>query len=280
MEKIKLGKSGLLVPPIALGCMRLAGAERKQADAFLHTALELELNFFDHADIYGGGACERVFGEMIKDAGVRREDLIIQSKCAIVPGKMYDFSKEHILSAVDGSLKRLGTDYLDVLLLHRPDALMEPEEVAEAFDELEKSGKVRHFGVSNEDPYTMELLQSALHQPICANQLQMSLTNATMIAQPMNTNICDGLNPVLDNGVLNYCHHSDVVAVPARLLRGCFHRQRKIPEAKRKARRAGGKIQRDKHRHSACVDSASPCKNAGRHGHHQSKAPARLRRRA
>ena len=132
MEKIKLGKSGLLVPPIALGCMRLAGAERTQADAFLHTALELELNFFDHADIYGGGACERVFGEMIKDAGVRREDLIIQSKCAIVPGKMYDFSKEHILSAVDGSLKRLGTDYLDVLLLHRPDALMEPEEVAEA----------------------------------------------------------------------------------------------------------------------------------------------------
>lgn len=203
--KIKLGKSGLLVPPIALGCMRLAGAERTQADKFLHTALELELNFFDHADIYGGGACERVFGEMIKDAGVRREDLIIQSKCAIVPGKMYDFSKEHILSAVDGSLKRLGTDYLDVLLLHRPDALMEPEEVAEAFDELEKSGKVRHFGVSNEDPYTMELLQSALHQPICANQLQMSLTNATMIAQPMNTNICDGLNPVLDNGVLNYC---------------------------------------------------------------------------
>ena len=186
MEKIRLGKSGLLVPPIALGCMRLAGAERTQADAFLHTALELELNFFDHADIYGGGACERVFGEMIKDAGVRREDLIIQSKCAIVPGKMYDFSKEHILSAVDGSLKRLGTDYLDVLLLHRPDALMEPEEVAEAFDELEKSGKVRHFGVSND-------------------QLQMSLTNATMIAQPMNTNICDGLNPVLDNGVLNYC---------------------------------------------------------------------------
>lgn len=162
MEKIKLGKSGLLVPPIALGCMRLAGAERTQADKFLHTALELELNFFDHADIYGGGACERVFGEMIKDAGIRREDLIIQSKCAIVPGKMYDFSKEHILSAVDGSLKRLGTDYLDVLLLHRPDALMEPEEVAEAFDELEKSGKVRHFGVSNEDPYTMELLQSAL----------------------------------------------------------------------------------------------------------------------
>ena len=141
MEKIKLGKSGLLVPPIALGCMRLADAERTQADKFLHTALELELNFFDHADIYGGGACECVFGEMIKDAGVRREDLIIQSKCAIVPGKMYDFSKEHILSAVDGSLKRLGTDYLDVLLLHRPDALMEPEEVAEAFDELEKSGK-------------------------------------------------------------------------------------------------------------------------------------------
>ena len=203
MRTIPLGKTGLAVPAVALGCMRLTALDERGAQTYVRTALEYGANFFDHADIYGGGTCEELFGKAI--AGIPREELIIQSKCGIVPGKRYDFSREHILRSVDESLKRLKVEYLDVLLLHRPDALMEPEEVAEAFCELKASGKVRHFGVSNEDPYTMELLQSALHQPICANQLQMSLTNATMIAQPMNTNICDGLNPVLDNGVLNYC---------------------------------------------------------------------------
>lgn len=203
MRTIPLGKTGLAVPAVALGCMRLTALDERGAQTYVRTALEYGANFFDHADIYGGGTCEELFGKAI--AGIPREELIIQSKCGIVPGKRYDFSREHILRSVDESLKRLKVEYLNVLLLHRPDALMEPEEVAEAFCELKASGKVRHFGVSNEDPYTMELLQSALHQPICANQLQMSLTNATMIAQPMNTNICDGLNPVLDNGVLNYC---------------------------------------------------------------------------
>lgn len=210
MKTMKLGKTGLDVPVIALGCMRLAGAERKQAEEFLRTALDLGLNFFDHADIYGGGQCETVFADLIASAGINREDLILQSKCAIVPGKMYDFSKKHILDSVDGILKRLNTDYLDVLLLHRPDALMEPEEVAEAFDALETSGKVRHFGVSNQDPYTMELLQKSIRQPIAANQLQLSITNATMISQPMNMNIADGCDPVLDGGVLNYCRLHDI----------------------------------------------------------------------
>lgn len=210
MKTMKLGKTNLEVPVLALGCMRLAGAERAQAAEFLRTALDLGLNFFDHADIYGGGECEKVFAELVRDAGVKREDIILQSKCGIVPGKMFDFSKEHILTSVDKILQRLGTDYLDVLLLHRPDALMEPEEVAEAFNELEASGKVRHFGVSNQDPYTMELLQKSLRQPIAANQLQLSITNATMISQPMNTNISDAKDPVLDGGVLNYCRLNDI----------------------------------------------------------------------
>ena len=214
MKTMKLGKTNLEVPVLALGCMRLAGADHKQAAEFINTALELGLNFFDHADIYGGGQCETVFADLIKEAGVSRDKLLIQSKCGIVPGKMFDFSKKHILESVDGILSRLGTDYLDVLLLHRPDALMEPEEVAEAFNILEDSGKVRHFGVSNQDPYTMKLLQKSLRQPIAANQLQLSVTNATMIAQPMNMNIYDGIYPDLDGGVLNYCRLNDVTIQP------------------------------------------------------------------
>lgn len=214
MRTMKLGKTDLTVPVMALGCMRLAGAERKQAAEFISTALDLGLNFFDHADIYGGGKCETVFSELIKEAGVSRDKLLIQSKCGIVPGKMFDFSKEHIINSVDKILTRLGTDYLDVLLLHRPDALMEPDEVAEAFNILEDSGKVRHFGVSNQDPYTMELLQRSLRQPLAANQLQLSITNATMISQPMNTNINDGKDPVLDNGVMNYCRLNNITIQP------------------------------------------------------------------
>lgn len=210
MKTLKLGKTNLEVPALALGCMRLSGADRKQAAEFIDTALGLGLNFFDHADIYGGGECETVFAELIREAGVSRDKLLLQSKCGIVPGKMFDFSKEHIVKSVDGILKRLDTEYLDVLLLHRPDALMEPEEVAEAFDELEAAGKVRHFGVSNQDPYTMELLRKYIRQPIAANQLQLSITNASMISQPMNTNIADGRDPVLDNGVLNYCRLNDI----------------------------------------------------------------------
>lgn len=210
MKTLKLGKTNLEVPALALGCMRLSGADRKQAAEFIDTALGLGLHFFDHADIYGGGECETVFAELIREAGVSRDKLLLQSKCGIVPGKMFDFSKEHIVKSVDGILKRLDTEYLDVLLLHRPDALMEPEEVAEAFDELEAAGKVRHFGVSNQDPYTMELLRKYIRQPIAANQLQLSITNASMISQPMNTNIADGRDPVLDNGVLNYCRLNNI----------------------------------------------------------------------
>ena len=139
MYKIEFGKSDLQVPTIAVGCMRISNMNEKEAEAFINTALQNGANFFDHADIYSKGKCEEVFGKAIKN--ISREDLIIQTKCGIVPGKMFDFSYKHIVNSVEGSLKRLDTDYIDVLLLHRPDALAEPEEVAKAFDYLKSSGK-------------------------------------------------------------------------------------------------------------------------------------------
>ena len=133
MKTIELSKTGVQVPQIAIGCMRLNKLSEKEAEKFISTAIENGANFFDHADIYGRGECESLFSKAIKMSPTVREKLIIQSKCGIVPGKMFDFSKEHILNSVDGILKRLNTDYIDVLLLHRPDALVEPEEVAETF---------------------------------------------------------------------------------------------------------------------------------------------------
>ena len=125
----------------------------------IETAYDNGINFFDHADIYGGGECESIFADALAKTSLKREDLFIQTKCGIVPGVMFDFSKKHIIESVEGSLQRLNMDYVDVLLLHRPDTLVDPSEVAEAFDELEKSGKVRHFGVSNQKPMQIDLLK-------------------------------------------------------------------------------------------------------------------------
>ena len=193
------------VPAVAVGCMRIDQLDAKQADHFIQHCLEQELNFFDHADIYGGGRCETLFGQVLKQRPGLREKLTIQSKCGIVPGKMFDFSKAHILESVDGILSRLGTDYLDVLLLHRPDALMEPEEVAEAFECLHAAGKVRYFGVSNHNPAQMELLQRYTGHKLVANQLQFSVAHASMISSGLEVNMrTDGaLNR--DGSVLDYC---------------------------------------------------------------------------
>ncbi|MDR2655452.1 MAG: aldo/keto reductase, partial [Oscillospiraceae bacterium] len=169
MKTIKFGTSGLTVPAIAVGCMRIHSLSEKEAEAFVQTALENGANFFDHADVYGRGTCEEIFAKAIHmNAGVR-EKIILQSKCGIVPGKCFDFSKKYILEAVDGILSRLKTEYLDVLLLHRPDMLVEPEEVAEAFDELQSAGKVHFFGVSNQKPAQIRLLQKYVRQPFVAN---------------------------------------------------------------------------------------------------------------
>ncbi len=201
------------VPVIAVGCMRINGLDKNQAERFVQTSLEQGLNFFDHADVYGGGTCEEIFAEAIHMSSSIREQVILQTKCGIRQG-MFDFSKEHILEAVDGSLKRLRTDYIDVLLLHRPDALVEPEEVAEAFDLLQNSGKVRNFGVSNQNPMQMQLLKKFVKPPIVANQLQLSITNATMISAGINVNMENAAAVNRDGSVLDYCRLNDITIQP------------------------------------------------------------------
>ncbi|MCF1684797.1 aldo/keto reductase [Tetragenococcus halophilus] len=186
MKQLKFGSTGIEVPSVILGCMRMNSAT--EAEKVLQTAVENGITFFDHADIYGNGECEQVFANSLAKTSIKREDLFIQSKCGIVPGEMYDFSKEHIVQAVNGSLKRLQTDYLDSLLLHRPDTLMEPEEVAAAFDELATQGKVRHFGVSNHNPMQVKLLQKTVKQPLEANQLQFGLMHTGMIDEGLYVN--------------------------------------------------------------------------------------------
>lgn len=213
MRTMKLGQSTLQVPVIAVGCMRINGLSKPDAERFVQTALDGGATFFDHADIYGGGTCEEIFADAIHMNSTVREKIILQSKCGIRKG-MFDFSREHILEAVDGSLKRLKTDYLDVLLLHRPDALVEPEEVAEAFDKLYSSGKVRNFGVSNQNPMQIKLLQKSLKQPIIANQLQLSITNVTMISAGLHVNMLDETAVNRDGSILDFCRLSDITIQP------------------------------------------------------------------
>lgn len=201
MKKVRIGEAW--VSAVALGCMRMASLDEKSVDAIMDTAKALGINFFDHADIYGRGGSERLFGEYLKRSGTKREDIYIQTKCAIHDGQ-YDFSKEHILRSVDGSLSRLGVEYVDFLLLHRPDTLMEPEEVAEAFDHLQASGKVRAFGVSNHNAMQIELLKTAVTQPLVANQLQFSPTEAGMVTSGMNVNMKNAESVMHDGGLLEY----------------------------------------------------------------------------
>lgn len=214
MKYIKPFNDEIEISQVALGCMRIADKTDKEMDFYLNEAVELGFNYFDHADIYGRGRCEEVFGRALKRNPLLKEKIFIQTKCSIVPGKMYNFSKEHILSAVDGSLKRLGVDGVETLLLHRPDLLMEPEEVAEAFDELEKSGKVKHFGVSNHSPMQLELLKRSVKQPLLFNQMQLSITNANMISSGANVNLSnsDGVN--YDGYLRDYCRLNGITVQP------------------------------------------------------------------
>ena len=189
MRETILGNHIRKVPSVAVGCMRLSEKSKDEMNHFIHAALEQGAYFFDHADIYGGGMSESIFGEAFADdPSLKREDIYLQSKCGICQG-FYDLSKEHILKSVDGILKRLHTDYLDLLLLHRPDALVEPEEVAAAFDVLFESGKVRHFGVSNHKPMQIELLQKYVRQPLVVNQVQFSIPVSNLVANGMEVNM-------------------------------------------------------------------------------------------
>ncbi|MBU5486916.1 aldo/keto reductase [Clostridium sp. MSJ-8] len=210
MKYFKLGQSNINVSEIGIGCMRMADTSKTNIDALVKTAIEEGINFFDHADIYGNGKSEEIFSEiLIKNPSIR-DKIIIQTKCSIVPGVMYDFSKEHILNSVNGSLKRLKTDYIDTLLLHRPDTLMEPEEVAEAFSILHKEGKVREFGVSNHTPMQIELLNKYLNNKIIINQLQFGIMHTGMIDSGLNMNINNTSSINRDGSVLEYCRLKDI----------------------------------------------------------------------
>ena len=241
MYHIDLGKSGLKVPAIAVGCMRISNMDHREASAFVDTALSHGANFFDHADVYGGGKSEEVFGKAI--APLNREDILIQTKCAIHDG-LYDFSYEHIVRSVDGSLKRLGTDYIDVLLLHRPDALMEPEEVARAFSYLKESGKVRNFGVSNHNPYQIQLLQKVLDMPLCANQLQFGVMHTSIVDSGINVNMYNEAGINRDGGVLDFCRLENITIQPWSPMQygffgGCFIDNDKFPALNEALERIG-----------------------------------------
>ncbi|HGD2906418.1 TPA: aldo/keto reductase family oxidoreductase [Streptococcus agalactiae] len=199
-----IGQTGIQATRIALGCMRMSDLEGKQAEEVVGTALDLGINFFDHADIYGGGLSELRFRDAIKHLNVNRDKMIIQSKCGIREG-YFDFSKEYILSSVDGILERLGTEYLDFLILHRPDVLVEPEEVAEAFTKLRAEGKVKHFGVSNQNRFQMELLQSYLDEPLAVNQLQLSPAHTPMFDAGLNVNMLNKASIEHADGIVDYC---------------------------------------------------------------------------
>ena len=205
MRETILGNHIRKVPSVAVGCMRLSEKSKDEMNHFIHAALEQGAYFFDHADIYGGGMSESIFGEAFADdPSLKREDMYLQSKCGIRQG-FYDFSKEHILKSVDGILQRLHTDYLDLLLLHRPDALVEPEEVAAAFDVLFESGKVRNFGVSNHKPMQIELLQKYVRQPLVVNQVQFSIPVSNLVANGMEVNMETPGSIDHDGSLLDYC---------------------------------------------------------------------------
>ena len=204
MPKLLSSQLAVQQPKLILGCWRIDQLEHIELCRLLETALNNGIHFFDHADIYGQGQSENKFGTAIASLQHKREELIIQSKCGIRAG-FYDSSKKHILDAVHGSLMRLNTDYLDVLLLHRPDALMEPEQIADAFIELFESGKVRHFGVSNFKPMQIELLRKHLPMPLLFNQLQFSLAHTGMISSGLNTNLHNDGAIDRDGDVLSYC---------------------------------------------------------------------------
>lgn len=227
MKGVFLGKSELKVPAVIIGCMRLGEKDQDAMNRFIHTAIEQGAYYFDHADIYAGGKSEEVFGKAwSEDPSLHREDMFLQSKCGIRKG-FYDLSKKYILESVDGILKRLRTEYLDLLLLHRPDALVEPEEVAAAFDVLEQSGKVRRFGVSNHKPMQIELLKKYVRQDILVNQLQFSIPVSNLVANGMEVNMETEGAADRDGSVLDYCRLNDITIqawspfqMPA--WKGCF----------------------------------------------------------
>ena len=213
MRYITLGQDDKELSEIVLGMMRIKDKSVKEVEELVETTLSVGINAFDLADIYGGGRCEELLGQVLNNRPDLREKMWIQSKCGIRIEEFtfFDFSKEYILESVDGILKRLQVDYLDSLLLHRPDALMEADQVAEAFDLLYKQGKVRDFGVSNQNPMMMELLKKDVKQPLAVNQLQLSAAFTPGFESGFHVNMEDSQAAMRDGSIFEYCKLHDVV---------------------------------------------------------------------
>ncbi len=223
---------------IILGCMRMPALSVDQAEKMIQTAVELGVNFFDNATCYGeDGEAEKRFGDAFKQSGLKREEVIIQSKCGLrFERNEFDWTKENILTSVDESLSRMKLDYLDALLLHRPDLIFEPEQVAEAFDILSNNGKVRYFGVSNVPPMELELLKRYVKQPLVFNQVQFSLEQSQLIDQPLYMNNLTTERSVdRDNGTIDYCRLNDITIqawspLQHGFFKGCFVDSPEFPE--------------------------------------------------
>ena len=207
MKYIPICNGALNASEIILGCMRINSLSSDEVKTLIMTAIDAGVNFFDHSNIYSDGKCEELFGNVTQFTSPEREKVYIQTKCGIrkdIGG--YDFSRDYIVECCDKSLKRLKTDYIDVFLLHRPDPLYEPEEVAEAFERLHSAGKVRYFGVSNIRPRQIDLLDKYLGKNrILVNQLQLSLMHAGMIESAVYTNTCYTEASDRDGELLDYC---------------------------------------------------------------------------
>ena len=212
MKSFTLPTTDITAPEVVLGLMRIADKSDDEIRALVGTARDAGIDFVDHADVYGPvlHACEKRWAKAMQLTSSQREQWTIQTKCGLNDGS-FDFSYEHIVGSVNGSLDALDTDYIDILLLHRPDALVEPEEVARAFDELHAAGKVRHFGVSNHAPGQIALLSKYLNQAIVANQVQLSITHANLLTQGTAINM-NGLDQSIDrdNGIVDYCRFHDI----------------------------------------------------------------------
>ena len=239
MKYINIVKGPQNASSIILGCMRMPNLSVDDAANMINTAVELGINFFDNATCYGeNGEAETRFGDAFSQTGIRREDVFIQSKCGILNDE-FDWTKENIIASVDDSLRRMRLDYLDALLLHRPDLLYEPEQIAEAFDELEKNGKVRYFGVSNVPAMMLEVLKKYVRQPLVFNQLQFSLEQSQLLDQTLYVNNLTTERSIdRDNGTLDYCRLHDVTIqawspLQHGLFKGCFVDNPEFPELNR-----------------------------------------------
>lgn len=236
---------------LILGCMRLNNLSQKESDRYLNHVIERDVTFFDHSDVYGMGECEKIFGIFLKNNPGMRDKIIIQDKTGIISGKMYDSSYKHIIESVDKQLKDLNTDYLDILLIHRPDALLESEEVNKAFNELKESGKVRSFGVSNFYFLQVQLLQKGLDEKLKYNQLQFGPAKSEMVTDSMQANMLQAGPINRYSETLDYCRLNDIRVqtwspLQWGMIEGCFFDNPKFEKLTKTLEKIGKKYGVDK----------------------------------